>query len=291
MQFTSVLNQAAVLFILLIVGFILKKIKIITDEFGKDLSQLILTITLPALIITSMNYEFSKEMFNNSVLILLFGILAYIFMIIVAMIFTKLLHTKEPQKSIYKFIIIFSNTGFMGYPILDSIFGEIGVFYGAIFNLLFNILLWTLGVILVSPVDERKINLKTLINPGVISVVTGFTLFLLSIDIPYVIYQPLKLIGNTTTPLAMMLVGSLLGDAKFREVFSNYRLIIIAGLRLLIIPVALLLILSLFNLPEIVTITLVIVCGMPSAANAAIFARRYDSDYLLASQGVFLTTL
>lgn len=291
MEFTTVLEQAAVLFILIIIGFILKKIKIITDEFGKGLTSLIIYITLPALIITSMNYDFSKEMFDNSIKIVIFGAGVFLFMILVSIVFNKIFHAENPQRGVYQFLIVFPNTGFMGYPILLSVFGQIAIFYGAIFNMLFNLLLWTLGVIFVSQEKDTKINFKMIINPGIISVIIGFLLFILSIDLPYVIFRPLELIGDTTTPLAMMLVGSLLGDAKIKEMFSNMKLFIISLVRLIIIPCSLLFLFSLINLPYIVSSTLIILSGMPSAANAAIFSRKYNSDYKLASQGVFMTTL
>jgi len=272
---------------------------IITDDLGKGLSTLITKVTLPALIITSMNYEFSREMFSNSMKILIVGFCTYLFMITLSIGFTKLFHTEEPQRGVYKFLIVFSNTGFIGYPIALAMYGEVGIFYGAVFNLLFNFFLWTLGVMLVTPLaaDEasagffKRIKLKSLINPGIISVIIGFLLFLLSIKLPYVIYSPLKLVGNTTTPLAMMVVGALLGDAKFKEIFGNVRLFAVSGIRLIVIPLVLIFTLSMLNLPDIVVGIIAILSGMPSAANSAIFARIYDSDYKLASQGVFLTTL
>ncbi|MTI46850.1 AEC family transporter [Sporosalibacterium faouarense] len=291
MEFTVVLQQVTVLFILIVIGFALKKFKIITDELGKGLTGLIIYVTLPALLITAMNYEFSKEILDNSLKILLYGSFMYIFMILVSVIFMKLFHAENPQKGVYQFLVIFPNVGFMGYPILLSVFGEIAVFYGAISNLLFNILLWTLGIIFISQEKDKKINFKMLINPGIISVLIGFSLFIFSIELPYVIYRPLELIGDTTTPLAMMLVGSLLGDAKFKEMLGNARLFIISIIRLILIPLSLIFIFKFMNIPEMISSILIILSSMPAAANAAIFARKYDSDYRLASQGIFLTTL
>lgn len=291
MDFFVVLNQVAVLFILIVVGFILKKRRILSDEFSKGLASLIISVTLPALIITSMNYEFSDKLLDNSLKILGYGVGAFALMILISYIFSKVFHVENPQRGVYQFLIVFPNTGFMGFPILNAVFGQEGVFYGAIFNLLFNVLLWTLGVYFVSKEKDRKINLKTLINPGTIAVAIGFMLFVLSIKLPYVLHSALSTIGHTTTPLAMMMVGLLLADAEFGLLFKNAKLFIIAAIRLIIVPMFFYFVLSQFNLPDIVLSTLVILCGMPSAANAAIFSRKFDSDYRLASQGVFLTTL
>ncbi|SHH78542.1 hypothetical protein SAMN02745135_02118 [Caloranaerobacter azorensis DSM 13643] len=291
MDFILVLNQVLVLFILLMLGFILKKINIITDELGKGLSTLIIYVTLPALIITSMNYKFSRDILSNSIRLIIIGIIVYIFMIVVGIIFVKLLNIQEPQKGIYLFLTIFPNVGFMGYPVVEVAFGKIGVFYAAIYNLIFNVLIWTLGVILVNPEHKKKINLKSLINPGTVSIVLGFILFIFSIKLPKPIYISLHKLGASTTPMAMLVVGSLLGDAKFKEIFGNIKLFIVALLRLIIIPLSVLFVLIRLNLSPIVAGIPVIISSMPAAANAAIFARRFDSDYRLASQGVFLTTL
>lgn len=291
MSFSSVLIQASVLFILLIIGFILKKIKIMTDELGKGLSTLIIYVTLPSLIVTSMNYKFSQDMLQNSIKLITIGFFVYMFMIIISIIFVKVFHIEVSQKGVYQFLIIFANVGFMGYPIVEVVFGKVGVFYAAIYNLWFNIMIWTLGIILINPKNEKKINLKALINPGTVSILLGFTLFIFSIKLPKPIYISLNKLGASTTPMAMLVVGSLLGDAKFKEIFGNSKLFIVALLRLIIIPLSVLFVLTRLNLPPVVAGIPVIISSMPTAANAAIFARRFDSDYRLASQGVFLTTL
>lgn len=290
MDFIVILNQIAVLFILIVVGFMLKKLKILDDRFEKGLAGLIISVTLPALIITSMNYEFSKELLGNSLMILGYGASTFALMILVSYIFSKIFHLENPQKGVYQFLIVFPNTGFIGFPILNAVFGREAIFYASIFNVIFNILLWTLGVYFVSK-EKKKINLNMLINSGTVSVVIGFMLFVLSIELPYIIHSSLQTIGDTTTPLAMIMVGLLLGDARFRVLFKNIKLFVISVIRLIIIPLIVYIILSLFKLPQIVLATVVILSGMPSGANAAIFSRKFESDYKLASQGIFLTTL
>lgn len=290
MTLDSIITQVSVLFILLLIGFILKKINIMTDELGKGLATLIIYVTLPSLIITSMNYKYSEEMFGNTIKIFIIGFLIYSVAIIIALIFTKAFKINNPQSGVYKMLIIFANVGFMGYPVVEVVFGKVGVFYAAFFNLWFNILLWTLGVLFVSS-DNKKINLKSIVNPGSVAIILGFTLFIFSIKLPDVLYIPLRKLGDSTTPMSMLVVGSMLGDAKFKEVFMNYKLFVVGFLRLIFIPTLLMIVMSKLNLPSIVKGVPIIIMCMPSAANAAIFSRKFDSDYRLASQGVFLTTL
>ncbi|EOD00726.1 AEC family transporter [Caldisalinibacter kiritimatiensis] len=291
MDFISVLNQASVLFILLIIGFVVKKFNIMTDELGKGISKLVIYVTLPALIITAMNYKFSEEMMENSIKLLLIGIGVYAFILLISVVFLKVFHVEDIKKrGVYQFLTIFGNVGFMGYPIVEVIFGKIGVFYAAIYNIWFNILIWTLGVILVTPERNNKINLRSLINPGIISIGIGFLLFLFSIELLEPIYISLDKLGASTIPMSMLVVGSLLGDMKFKEIFTNSRLMVSALIKLIIIPLVVYFVLSMFNLSPIVIGIPVIISAMPSAVNAAIFARIHESDYRLASQGVFLTT-
>lgn len=300
MLIVPVLTQTAILFILILIGFIIKKLNIISDSFVKELSGFIVNVTLPMMIISSMNYDFSTEMLMNSLLILFAGAISYIVVIIISNIFTHIFKANEPQKGVYKFLILLSNTGFMGFPILNAMYGSVGIFYGSIFNILFNIVLWTIGVHLVSNTQrqdkgEFKNNIgivfKKLINPGIVSIIIGFVLFLSPIKLPILIYSPIKLIGDSTTPLAMMVVGALLADVSIGGMFKNYKLYAVSAVRLVIIPIVLVLIFPLLKLPDIVAGVVVLVNSMPAAANVAIFAKKYNSDYELASQGVFITTL
>ncbi|MBS4538305.1 AEC family transporter [Clostridium sp. D2Q-11] len=291
MDLLSVLSQVSVLFILLIIGIVLRKVNILNDTLGKGLSNLIIYATLPALLITSMNYDFSPEMLNNGLLILAIGPLVYIFVGLIAYLYVKINKIENPEKGIYLFITIFPNVGFMGYPVVEVVFGKIGIFYAALFNLWFNILLWTLGIILVSTKEKTKINLKMLLNPGTISIAIGLSLFLFSVKLPGPIYDSLNSLGGTTIPLAMLVIGSMLGESSVHGVLKNKLLIGSTFVRLILMPLPLLIVLSLLPLPTIVVGTAAIVMAMPSAANAAIFARRYDSEYKLASEGVFLSTL
>jgi len=298
---SPVLIQTTILFVLILIGYIIKKIKVISDELVQGLSSFIINVTLPMMIIASMNYEFSKEMMINSVLILALGIVSYAIAILLANIFTRIFHVDEPQKGVYKFLLLLSNTGFMGFPVLNALYGSEGIFYGAIFNILFNIVLWTIGIDVVTryqyegkkkATHNTKHRLKKLIvNPGIISVIIGLIVFISPVKLPMLILSPIKLVGDTTTPLAMMVVGALLADVKIGDMFTNYRLYIISAIRLIILPTILVFIFSFFKLPHIVSGIVVVLSGMPSAANVAIFAKNYNSDYKLASQGVFITTM
>lgn len=292
MAFDRVLDQSIILFLLIIVGFIARKKNVIKDETIEHFSEFVLKITLPLFIIVSMDNDFSRDKIVFSGLILLISFFTYLFKIFISQIFIKYMNPLDIQKGVYKFLIVFSNAGFMGYPISYAIYGDDGVFYTAMLNIAYNIMVWTYGVSLLNSDEKDDEGVKKLLtNPGIIGVAIGLLLFLTPLTLPSLIKEPMAMVGNMTTPLAMIVVGGILGGTKIGNAFKNKKLIIASLLRLIFIPLIILLVLLPFHLPKIVLGITVIVDAMPCAANTAIFARKYKSDYSLASQGVFISTL
>ncbi|MEJ8552641.1 AEC family transporter [Tepidibacter sp. Z1-5] len=295
MNFMSTFNQVFMLFALILIGYTANKKKLITQNLNKELSNVILYITLPCLIIKSMQYEFSIQMLKSSIGIIIISIAMYLVSILISFFVIKNMDVKGKVKDILQYLIIFPNVGFMGYPVISAIYGDSGVFYTALFNMPFNILVWSFGVMIMSRHYEESsgMNLKKIIfNPGMLAIITGYTLFLLSIKIPTPIYNILNVLANTTTPMSMILVGSILAQSSINDAIKNKYLLIVSCLRLLIIPCIVYFTLSnVFHLKGVLLGIPSIVSGMPSAANCAIFATKYDNDHILASQGIFITTL
>lgn len=292
MAFNNVLEQSIILFFLIIIGFISRKKNIVTDETIKGFSEFMLKVTLPLFIIVSMDKDFSKDKIVFSGLILFISIFTYLFKILLSKIFVNRINTPEIQKNVYRCLIIFSNAGFMGFPIAYTIYGDDGVFYAAMLNIAYNVSIWTLGVKLLNVEGNQENSLKKLIfNPGIFSVFIGLILFVTPLTLPRLLYEPMNMVGNMTTPMAMIVVGGILGGTKIASAFKNKNLIMVSLIRLIFIPIIILIALLPFNLPKIVLGITVIIDAMPCAANVAIFSRRYGSDYSLASQGIFLSTL
>ena len=293
MAFERVLDQSIILFLLIIIGYVTRKKNIITDELIKGFSEFVLKITLPLFTIVSMDKEFSKDKIVFSGLILFISIFTYLFKIFLSKIFIKNTDTIEIQKGVYRALIIFSNSGFMGFPIAYAIYGDDGIFYAAMLNIAYNVLIWTYGIKLLNT-EEKNIGggfKKLISNPGIFSVIIGLVIFLTPLTLPKLLFEPMNMVGSMTTPLAMIVVGGILGGTKIGNAFKNKKLIMASFIRLLFIPLFLLVVLLPFNLPKIVLGITVIIDAMPCAANVAIFARKYGADYSLASQGVFLSTL
>ena len=289
MDNSQLINQVIVLFIIMAVGFYAKKKKFLNNAVDKGLSDLLLNITLPFMIITSFNIKYESQMVSNAQKILILSFVIHISLIFISkLLFFKSANNKQ---QVFRFITIFSNVGFMGYPVLESIYGGTGVFYAAIFNIAFNILVWTVGVMLFTGEKDFKSMGKALANPALIAVGIGLILFGFSIKLPVPIETSLKLVGSTTTPISMIIVGSMLAEMKFKDAFTDISVYYATIVRLLIVPMIIYVVLKLLKVDDFLLNICVILQAMPAAVMAPIIAEKYGGDNLLASQCVFITTI
>lgn len=284
----TIVNQVLMIFFLIGFGYFLRKIKVMNDGFTKGATDLIIYVTLPAMVLASMDRDFSKELASNGMIIFLFGALMYAVLAVLAFVFVKLRKINSQDKGVYLYMVIFGNVGYLGYPVAKIAFDDIGVFYTAFFNIWFQLLTWTLGVKLMSK-NKIKIS-KLILNPGLSATLFGVMIFFFSWDLPVVLKSTLETVGSMTVPLAMFIVGAFLADAKFSDFLTKIDLYLASILKLIVGPLVVALILYKMDLPLIIKSIPIIMSGMPSGVNTAIFAKMFDRDYKLASQGVVLST-
>lgn len=284
-----IFNQVAILFIVMVVGFFARKTDIINDEVNKKLSELLLNITAPFMVIASFQFEFSKDMLLNAGIILIISIAIHAFSILIG----TLLYGKYPGgiQKVLRFITVFANCGFMGYPVLESLFGKIGIFYGSIYVIAFNVFIWTYGVALFNDQKGSKSLKKAVINPGVISVFIGLVIFVFSIKLPFPVSKAIDMVGSMTTPISMLIVGALLADTNFKDLFKGFSIYYGIAVRLLLLPILALVVLKTAGMKGLLLSIPVVLSGMPAAANTAIFAERYNGDSIFASRAVALSTV
>ena len=294
MDFSAVYNQIAILFLLIVAGYILGKVKMITEDMIQSLTNFILKIALPALIIAGMMITRTPQKLKESILILIIAFSTYAGSYIIAKTVTGIIKPPESHKGIFEFSLMFSNVGFMGFPVIATIFGEEAIFYAVIYNVAFVILVYTLGISLVNTSGEKyEINIKTIFNTGVIASIIGFTIFALAIPVPEVFKGVVSLVGNTTTPLSMVVIGAMLSTLPLSKMFSNWRIYIIAVVRVFVLPLIVFLVFKyILHVDNMMLIGVpVIITGMPVAANAALITQEYGSEPEVASQCVFISTL
>lgn len=288
METNVVVSQIVVLFLIIFLGFFVRKRNIISRDMTGKLSDFILRVTQPLLIITSFNFDISKEMIRKVMFIFLLSLAIHGFSIVIA----QILYSKYPFriKSVLKYVTVFSNCGFMGFPVLESIFGTVGVLYGSIYVIPFNILTLSYGIMVFTGETDKKMLKKILIHPIIVSVTIGTILLILQWKLPVPVYKAAYMVGSMTSPLSMLIVGALLADTPTRQMFSGFTLYYGSIVRLIVIPGMVMAILRCFSLPHDILRTCVMLTGMPAAVNTVIFAEKYGGDAELASRFVGLST-
>ena len=196
------------------------------------------------------------------------------------------------------FMLVFGNTGFIGLPVLNGLFGSEAVFYGALCDASYDLFMFTVGISLIqsSAAEESKRRmsetLKGLINPCFFGVIIGLILYISGTTLPDIIGGPVKSIGSVTSPLAMIIVGSHLADIRFRELFTNKYSYLVCLLKLIVAPaIALVLVRLIIGTGSLLSTVIVIQAAMPVAMCSVIFSEQYKADVSFATKGVLLTTL
>ena len=293
MELGALFHLVLTLFVLVLVGWAVRRIGIFSDEVTAGLSRFLVNIALPALVIDSMQIPFDPALAGEGMAVAVFGAACYLAAVAFALVFPGLIRARPDERQVFSFLVIFANTGFMGYPIVRAIWGEGAVFLAAIYNLLFSFLLFTVGVLILSGrgAGWRGVSPRVLLSPGIVSVGIGLSFFLLSVDLPEVIGGPLRMLGDLTTPLSMVVIGALLARLDARTIFGNPRVYLFSAVRLLVMPLATFAVLRAVLDDPLVLGVLVMMAAMPGATNAALFAEEYGVNPELASQAVFVTTL
>lgn len=292
MNFKVVISQIISLFLLIAVGYFLRRSKHLDQKETGAISKLLLDLILPAMLISSLQINITAKMLGDFIDLFLYWIAFYLILIVLASIMSSFFPISKDKKIVLKFFLIFGNVGYMGLPVIDVIFPENGIFFGSIGVVVFNIFLWTYGTSLfLRDNQSKKINLRDIFNNGVIAIIVGLFLMLTGIKLPGPIMTAVDMLAEATFPLSMLVIGSGLAQIKISGIFKDFNIIAYSGLKLLLIPAAALIILNFFNIADPVRTILVLQIAMPAAANGVIFAERYEGNYVFAAESLFLSTL
>lgn len=289
MDFNTAVSQILILFIIMFVGTAAKRAKLIDTKIQDSISVLLMKIALPALVVSSTNFERTADVLPNTVAIFLVSTAYYLLTILIGTLAARWLHYEKKTANVFISLLVFGNVGFMGYPVTRAFFAEIGVFYTAIANVVFTSFLWTYGILLFD--REEGIDLKKLLNLGSYASAIALLMFFFQLEFPYPVQTALDMIGKTTAPLSMLLIGALIAEIDLAKLFSDKKVYIISIIKLIIVPFALAYALKLAGFNNMVISICTIMAAMPSGATNAIFASQFDSEPQFASIGVFITTL
>ncbi len=205
----------------------------------------------------------------------------------------RVISLEKSRTYLFTFMLLFSNTGFMGIPISHALYGKEGVFYAVLMDALCNIFIYTAGIMLIkkSTGTYEKAAFRELLSPGFISILIGILLFATNTKLPFVLGDSVAMIGAATAPLAMLMLGFQLGKIHIRELVGDLSIYLLAGLKLIVIPLIFtLFFIGLFENPSLFVKVIILEISMPVAASTVIFTQRYDGDITFTSKGVLLTT-
>src|SRR5574344_493732 len=286
----SIIETMVVLFILVMVGFIANKLNYTDDRFDKALSKMVFDITCPALILSSVMGDRLPD--KHYILPLLgVGFATYCLLTPICLIYGKLVGKTRDEKGVLAFIGSFVNVGFIGYPVVTSLFGAHSVFYAAILNFPNTLFVFTIGVIMIAgKSDETHLNWKILFSPGLICSYLAILIVVLGWDnIPTVITKPVGLVGSITIPAAMIVVGSQMAQIPMKKMLGNVRVYSSVIMRLLVAPVLMWTLFHLMNVNPTINNINTAVIAMPAASFATILCLKYDKDMTTVSSATFLT--
>lgn len=292
------------LFFIVIVGFAAGKLGYMGGEFDRRLSNLVVDITCPALILSS---TMTGTLSDRELILPLLGIslITYLLLTAVAVWLPRLLTRHKERQGIAGFALMFGNVGFIGYPIVDSIFGHEAVFYAAILNVVNTFFVFTVGAMLVNgefsrqeeqaaAVSKRKqlFNKKIIFGSPMIAAYLAMLIVALRIEnIPTVISAPLTLIGGITVPAALLIVGSSMSRLSTRMMLGNRTVYLVTVCRLVIIPLSLYYLFTVMGFSPLVVNINTVIIAMPVATYGTILCLKYGRDTTLITEVTFITTL
>ena len=290
MNMTPVLNQMASLFILLALGYIANKTKIMSHASDKLFSKVIFNLAMPSTILSSVINGKVELSGGETAFLILMILLTYALGFVLAAPIGRILRCEKKDRGLYSYMIAFGNVGYMGFPIALSIFGEKSAFYVALFNIPFSLFAFSVGIAMISGKGE-KFNLLHYINPAFLAAIVSLVIFLTGFKTPAIVADAVGLLSGMTTPGAMILIGSTLAYIPMKEVFTEWRLYGLTFLKLVITPIVTWLLLKQIISNELMLGVLVIMAGMPIATSATMISMEYGGNERLASKSIFISTL
>lgn len=280
------------LFLLLVLGFVLFKCHIFDEYTNKKISALIVNVASPMLIISSIA---GVEGNDKSIVFLMIGagILMYIGFIILGKNINRIFPFPKKDWPVYECMVVFANTGFMGYPVLLDVFGQEAVFYASLIHMAFNFFVYTYAILCLTKSDdsEFKLNFKQLLTPGIVLIFIGILIYLFDMQLPSVLMDTINSIGSLTAPLSMMMIGSSLAVYPIKDSFTDWRSYVFAFVRLIIVPFMTMIVCRLLHInPYYANIT-IITNAMPVGSMVLMLATQYNANVKIVTKNIVVSTL
>ena len=289
---TVLIEKMALLVMLLALGYLCARLKLVGPEFNKGLSKLVINVFLAGMILSSVINK-KLEMTGGDVAFgLLMMTLSMLICVGIGWLSPTLLRIKDGDKGMYRILAAFMNNGFVGFPLVAAVYGENAVFFASLSNIPFNLLLYTAGVMLLQKGDKNtKFSIKSVINVPIVATLIAVVIFIFEIPMPKLVDDVADTLSAATVPLSMMCVGLSLGSVSLKEALLQPRLYGISLVRLLICPLAVWLVLRIFITNPVILGTIVLLSACPSAIICTILGIQYGRDGVESSEAIFISTM
>ena len=285
----TILRQTVIMLILMIVGVFCRKSGMTGTNTRSDLSKFVLQVVNPVMIFTSYQTELRSELVRNLLLTFVLSVGTFIVMIIVSC--SVIRDRQERDTAVERFSAVYSNCGFMGIPLINAVYGMEGVFYLTAFITVFNLFVWTHGIIMLSGERDFHKVIKVFCSPTIIAILLGIVTFFMQIRLPDTAGKALDYIAALNTPLAMIVSGMTMADTAPVKMLKKPRVYYVCFLRLLLIPAIIALLLAPLNISNMVRMTVILAAAAPPAAMCTLQCIRYGKNSLYASELFTLGTV
>lgn len=279
------------LIIIVIAGFVSHKRGIINEEFERKLSGFVIKVTCPALLISSTMGDKMPDR-EHIPMLLLVSLLTYVILIPLAYVQPVLMRVKRDLRGMYSFMLTYSNVGFIGYPVVASIFGSDAVFYACILNVFNTITVFIWGVMFISGENLKDgFRFRLFISPAMVATYISVIIVVLNLHTPKAIAMPLSILGNMTVPSSLIVIGAALAEIPTRKMVGTPHIFMMCFLKLLVLPLLVYNAMIMIGIDTRISSINMILIAMPVASFGTMFCMQMGKDETTMSQGTFWTTL
>lgn len=295
--FSIIMEQIGTFAVYACIGVIVVKCGVVDRQGLNLLSKLITKIILPLLIFSNTINGATKKEFLSSLPILIIAMVLYFILYWVALLMAKCMHLKGNRRNVYRACVMFGNCGFMGIPITMALFPQRGGMYIAIYSVIDQLVLWTIGSKLTAPVDVTKREapvqtIKKMINPATIAIFLGIIVLISGLKLPAFFNTALSKTGAAATPLAMIYLGGMFCFIHIKDYLKKKEIYLMVAGKMIILPIVIYVILSHIQaVPAEIAVAISLICGLPTMSSVAMVAESQQSDSEYASGMIFATTL
>ena len=285
------LEVMVTLFIIVVLGYALCRLGYMGDKFDQKLSAIVIDITCPALILSSV---MGPDLPDRSLIMPLLGVgfATYIVLLVFGFLVPRLISKSRDEQGMIGFALMFANVGFIGYPIVSSIFGPHAVFYAALLNMPNTFFIFTAGIMLVKgDYSLRQLSPKVLFSPAMTAAFVAALIVGLGIHTPGIIARPVTMVGNITIPAALMVIGSSMARLPLKEIIGSPKVYVASLLRLVVVPLSVYFLFRFCGVSDVINNINTVIIAMPVASYGTMFCLKYGRNPSLMTEMTFVTTL